>query len=86
MSSLLSQSSTGLLRPLLQYVSNLTSHGLILTGGQKFAFFMPSSPGVYHWASIMPASNMDVFAGWWNTFAWVVQEISFDSSSGADRV
>ena len=36
---------------------------------------MPSSAGVYHWASITPGSKYGRicgwFAGWWNTFAWI---------------
>jgi hypothetical protein len=35
---------------------------------------MPSSAGVYHWASITPGPKYGRicgwFAGWWNTFAW----------------
>jgi amino acid transporter len=36
---------------------------------------MPSSAGVYHWASITPGPKYGRicgwFAGWWNTFAWI---------------
>jgi choline transport protein len=37
---------------------------------------MPSSAGVYHWASITPGPRYGPvcgwFAGWWNTFAWMM--------------
>ncbi len=42
---------------------------------QELASSMPSSAGVYHWASITPGPKYGRvcgwFAGWWNTFAWI---------------
>ncbi len=42
---------------------------------QELASSMPSSAGVYHWASITPGPKYGRicgwFAGWWNTFAWM---------------
>lgn len=42
----------------------------------ELASAMPSSAGIYHWASLTPGPKYGRicgwFAGWWNTFAWIL--------------
>jgi choline transport protein len=53
----------------------LSLHSLGSDNIQELASSMPSSAGVYHWASITPGPKYGRicgwFAGWWNTFAWI---------------
>lgn len=46
---------------------------------------MPSSAGVYHWASITPGPKfgrvIGWFAGWWNLFGWVMGSATMASIS-----
>ncbi|PQE26853.1 hypothetical protein CJF31_00003568 [Rutstroemia sp. NJR-2017a BVV2] len=48
---------------------------LIAASLAELASSVPSSAGVYHWASITPGPKYGRvcgwFAGWWNTFAWI---------------
>ncbi|KAH8594553.1 amino acid/polyamine transporter I [Bisporella sp. PMI_857] len=48
---------------------------LVAASLAELASSMPSSAGVYHWASITPGPKygrvIGWFAGWWNTFAWI---------------
>jgi choline transport protein len=48
---------------------------LIAASLAELASSVPSSAGVYHWASVTPGPKYGRvcgwFAGWWNTFAWV---------------
>ncbi|KAJ2982933.1 hypothetical protein NQ176_g1066 [Zarea fungicola] len=49
----------------------------------ELASAMPSSAGVYHWASVTPGARwgrvFGFFAGWWNYFAWVLGCASMSS-------
>lgn len=51
----------------------------------ELASAMPSSAGVYHWASVTPGSSggwgrpVGFFAGWWNYLAWVLGAASMTS-------
>jgi choline transport protein len=42
----------------------------------ELASAIPSSAGVYHWASVTPGKKwgrvVGFYAGWWNTLAWVL--------------
>lgn len=56
----------------VQMISELNQADIL---SQELASSMPSSAGVYHWASITPGPKYGRicgwFAGWWNTFAWI---------------
>lgn len=49
----------------------------------ELASAMPSSAGVYHWASVTPGPRygrvVGFFAGWWNYLAWVLGAASMTS-------
>lgn len=49
----------------------------------ELASAMPSSAGVYHWASVTPGRRcgrvVGFFAGWWNYLAWVLGAASMTS-------
>lgn len=42
----------------------------------ELASAIPSSAGVYHWASVTPGKKwgriVGFYAGWWNTLAWIL--------------
>lgn len=52
----------------------------------ELASSMPSSAGVYHWASVTPGKRwgrpLGFFAGWWNYFAWLLGAASMTSIFG----
>lgn len=52
----------------------------------ELASAIPSSAGVYHWASVTPGKRWGRFngylAGWWNYFAWVLGAASMCSILG----
>ncbi|EGY19920.1 uncharacterized protein VDAG_01936 [Verticillium dahliae VdLs.17] len=52
----------------------------------ELASAIPSSAGVYHWASVTPGRRwgrgIGFFAGWWNYLAWVVGLASMSSIFG----
>lgn len=52
----------------------------------ELASSMPSSAGVYHWASVTPGRRwgrpIGFFAGWWNYFAWLLGSASMTSIFG----
>ncbi len=53
----------------------------------ELASAIPSSAGVYHWASVTSGSRrwgrpLGFFAGWWNYFAWILGAASMTSIFG----
>ncbi|VUC31955.1 unnamed protein product [Clonostachys rosea] len=52
----------------------------------ELASAMPSSAGVYHWASVIPGQrwgrSLGFFAGWWNYLAWMVGAASMSAIFG----
>lgn len=52
----------------------------------ELASAIPSSAGVYHWASVTPGARwgrpIGFFAGWWNYFAWILGTASMTSILG----
>lgn len=52
----------------------------------ELASSIPSSAGVYHWASVTPGKSwgrvVGFYAGWWNTLAWVLGGASMSSIIG----
>ncbi|KAM3072348.1 hypothetical protein ACMFMG_009157 [Clarireedia jacksonii] len=56
---------------------------LIAASLAELASSIPSSAGVYHWASVTPGPKYGRacgwFAGWWNTFAWICGSASIGS-------
>jgi choline transport protein len=52
----------------------------------ELASAIPSSGGVYHWASVTPGKNygrvVGFFAGYWNWLAWVLGAASISSIAG----
>ncbi|TGO50091.1 hypothetical protein BCON_0192g00180 [Botryotinia convoluta] len=60
---------------LYEFISVSIFYWLVAASLAELASSMPSSAGVYHWASITPGPKYGKicgwFAGWWNTFAWI---------------
>ncbi|TVY89019.1 putative amino-acid permease [Lachnellula willkommii] len=59
---------------LYEFIAVSVFYWLVAASLAELASSMPSSAGVYHWASITPGPKYGRicgwFAGWWNTFAW----------------
>jgi choline transport protein len=68
---------------LYEFIAVSIFYWLIAASIAELASSMPSSAGVYHWASITPGPKYGricgFFAGWWNTFAWVCGSASISS-------
>ncbi|TEY36325.1 hypothetical protein BOTCAL_0558g00030 [Botryotinia calthae] len=60
---------------LYEFIAVSIFYWLVAASLAELASSMPSSSGVYHWASITPGPKYGKicgwFAGWWNTFAWI---------------
>jgi choline transport protein len=58
-----------------EFIAVSLFYWLVAASLAELASSMPSSAGVYHWASITPGPKYGKicgwFAGWWNFFAWV---------------
>ena len=60
---------------LYEFLASNVAYWLIAASLAELASAMPSSGGVYHWASITGGRYGKVcgwFAGWWNFAAWMV--------------
>ncbi|KAL2070513.1 hypothetical protein VTL71DRAFT_13539 [Oculimacula yallundae] len=71
---------------LYEFIAVSLFYWLIAASLAELASSMPSSAGVYHWASITPGPKygriIGWFAGWWNTFAWMCGTATMASISG----
>ncbi|CZT45529.1 related to cholin permease [Rhynchosporium secalis] len=71
---------------LYEFITVSVFYWLIASSLAEMASSMPSSAGVYHWASITPGPRygpiIGWFAGWWNTFAWMCGTATMASISG----
>ncbi|KAK0120696.1 hypothetical protein ONS96_010899 [Cadophora gregata f. sp. sojae] len=71
---------------LYEFIAVSIFYWLIAASLAELASSMPSSAGVYHWASITPGPKygrlIGWFAGWWNTFAWMCGTATMASISG----
>ncbi|KAJ5042180.1 uncharacterized protein L3040_004736 [Drepanopeziza brunnea f. sp. 'multigermtubi'] len=71
---------------LYEFIAVSIFYWLIAASLAELASSMPSSAGVYHWASITPGPKYGRicgwFAGWWNTFAWMCGTATMASISG----
>ncbi|CAL3967161.1 hypothetical protein PZA11_003555 [Diplocarpon coronariae] len=71
---------------LYEFVAVSIFYWLIAASLAELASSMPSSAGVYHWASVTPGERygrvVGWFAGWWNTFAWMCGTATMASISG----
>ncbi|EDN99242.1 hypothetical protein SS1G_14102 [Sclerotinia sclerotiorum 1980 UF-70] len=69
---------------LYEFIAVSMFYWLIAASLAELASSMPSSAGVYHWASITPGPKYGRicgwFAGWWNTFAWICGTVATMSS------
>jgi len=69
-----------------EFIAVSIFYWLIAASLAELASSMPSSAGVYHWASITPGPKYGRicgwFAGWWNTFAWICASASMSSIIG----
>lgn len=58
-----------------EFIAVSLFYWLVAASLAELASSMPSSAGVYHWASMTPGPKYGRicgwFAGWWNTFAWI---------------
>ncbi|KAF2638194.1 amino acid transporter [Massarina eburnea CBS 473.64] len=65
-----------------EFIAVSVFYWLIATCIAEMASAIPSSAGVYHWASITGGKYgrvLGYFAGWWNFFAWVFGTASMSS-------
>ncbi|TAQ91588.1 hypothetical protein B7494_g101 [Chlorociboria aeruginascens] len=71
---------------LYEFIAVSIFYWLVAASLAELASSIPSSAGVYHWASITPGPKYGRmcgwFAGWWNTFAWIFACASISSISG----
>ncbi|KUJ16491.1 choline transporter [Mollisia scopiformis] len=71
---------------LYEFIAVSIFYWLVAASIAELASSMPSSAGVYHWASITPGPKYGPicgwFAGWWNTFAWMMGSASMASICG----
>ncbi|KAH8678868.1 amino acid/polyamine transporter I [Tricladium varicosporioides] len=75
---------------LYEFIAVSIFYWLIAACIAELASAMPSSAGVYHWASVTPGPKYGRicgwFAGWWNTFAWMCGSASMASISSQAAV
>jgi amino acid transporter len=61
---------------LYEFIAVSVFYWLIAASIAELASAIPSSGGVYHWASVTPGKKWGRFvgflAGWWNYFAWIL--------------
>ncbi|KAK2624476.1 hypothetical protein QTJ16_006426 [Diplocarpon rosae] len=71
---------------LYEFMAVSVFYWLIAASIAELASSMPSSAGVYYWASVTPGERygrvIGWFAGWWNTFAWMCGTATMASISG----
>ncbi|KAJ5126630.1 hypothetical protein N7448_007409 [Penicillium atrosanguineum] len=68
-------SNGGLAGTLYEFIAVSICYWLVAASIAELASGMPSSSGVYHWASITAGKYGRVcgfFAGWWNCLAWIL--------------
>ncbi|PHH90038.1 hypothetical protein CDD83_4664 [Cordyceps sp. RAO-2017] len=71
---------------LYEYVAVSVCYWNVAASIAELASAMPSSAGVYHWASVIPGKRwgrpVGFVAGWWNYFAWILGAASMTSILG----
>ncbi|MCJ1382947.1 hypothetical protein MMC17_006060 [Xylographa soralifera] len=71
---------------LYEFVAVSVFYWIIAASIAELASAIPSSGGVYHWASITPGPRwgrmVGFFAGWWNYFAWIFGAASVSAIVG----
>ncbi|CAM1509699.1 Fc.00g000340.m01.CDS01 [Cosmosporella sp. VM-42] len=68
---------------LYEFVTVSVFYWTVAASIAELASAIPSSAGVYHWASVTPGKawgrSIGFFAGWWNYLAWVLGAASMTS-------
>lgn len=68
---------------IFEFIAVAVFYWMIAACIAELASAVPSSSGVYHWASITTPSRysrvVGFFAGWWNFFAWIFGSASMSS-------
>jgi choline transport protein len=71
---------------LYEFIAVAICYWTVAASIAELASAIPSSAGVYHWASVTPGSRwgrpIGFFAGWWNYFAWILGTASMTSILG----
>ncbi|GJD00763.1 amino acid permease [Colletotrichum higginsianum] len=71
---------------LYEFVAVSVCYWTVAASIAELASAVPSSAGVYHWASVTPGRRwgrvVGFFAGWWNYLAWVLGAASMASIFG----
>lgn len=75
---------------LYEFVAVSVFYWFVAASIAELASAMPSSAGVYHWASVTPGPRwgraVGFFAGWWNCLAWMLGAASMTSIFGNSAV
>jgi amino acid transporter len=71
---------------LYEFITVSVFYWFVAASIAELASAMPSSAGVYHWASVTPGRRwgraVGFFAGWWNYLAWMLGAASMTSIFG----
>ncbi|CCU74660.1 choline transport protein [Blumeria hordei DH14] len=71
---------------IFEFIAVSIFYGFVATSIAELASSIPSSAGIYHWASVTPGPRygriFGWFAGWWNTSAWICATASVSSIFG----
>lgn len=71
---------------IFEFIAVSIFYGFVAASIAELASSIPSSAGIYHWASVTPGPRygriFGWFAGWWNTSAWICATASVSSIFG----
>lgn len=71
---------------LYEFITVSVFYWIVAASIAELASAIPSSAGVYHWASVTPGKKygrvVGFFAGYWNWFAWVFGAASMSAIFG----
>ncbi|PTU22950.1 hypothetical protein P175DRAFT_0474634 [Aspergillus ochraceoroseus IBT 24754] len=79
----------GLAGVIYEFIAVSLCYWLVAASIAELASGMPSSSGVYHWASVTAGKYGRVcgfFAGWWNCLAWILGAASMSAILGQQTV
>ncbi|OJJ45576.1 hypothetical protein ASPZODRAFT_133415 [Penicilliopsis zonata CBS 506.65] len=82
-------SNGGLAGTIYEFIAVSICYWLVAASIAELASGMPSSSGVYHWATITAGKYgraCGFFAGWWNCLAWILGAASMSAILGQQTV
>jgi len=73
---------------LYEFITVSIFYFIVAASIAELASAIPSSSGVYHWASVTPGPNygrvVGFFAGYWNCLAWILGAGSMSAIAGEE--